>query len=100
MCSVQIRVKNICLELNLRIRFCSGSEPLLEYWSLLVDLLSVVDQPFQQRWRRVAKVFTEFVKDELGVRPKGRRSVSHSDKVAERRALGVARLRQAAELAF
>ena len=27
-----------------------------------MDLLGVVDQPFQQRWQRVAEVFTGFVK--------------------------------------
>ena len=38
-----------------------------------MDFLCVLDQPFQQRWRRVAEEFTEFREDELGVRPEGRR---------------------------
>ena len=38
-----------------------------------MDLLGVIDQPFQQWWWRVAEILTEFVKDELGVRPEGRR---------------------------
>ena len=38
-----------------------------------MDLLCVFDQPLQQwRWR-IAEVITEFVEDELGVRPEGRR---------------------------
>ena len=40
---------------------------------MLMDLLCVFDQPLQQRRWRVAKVLTEFVEDELGVRPEGRR---------------------------
>ncbi|ELY63196.1 hypothetical protein C490_16406 [Natronobacterium gregoryi SP2] len=38
-----------------------------------MDLLCVVDQSVEQRWRRVAEMFAKFVEDELGVRPKGRR---------------------------
>ena len=40
---------------------------------MLMDLLCVFDQPLQQRRWRVAKVLTEFVEDELGMRPEGRR---------------------------
>jgi len=36
---------------------------------LLMDLLSVFDQSLQQRRWRVAEILTEFVEDELGVRP-------------------------------
>jgi len=40
---------------------------------LLVNLLCIVDQPLQQRRWRVAEVLIEFVEDNLGVRPEGRR---------------------------
>jgi hypothetical protein len=39
---------------------------------LLVDLLCVVDEPFQQRRWRVPEVFSKLMEDELGVRPEGR----------------------------
>jgi len=36
---------------------------------LLMDLLCVFDQSFQQRRWRVSEILTKFVKDKLGVRP-------------------------------
>jgi len=38
-----------------------------------VNLLCVFDQPLQQRRWRVAEILAEFVEDETGVRPEGRR---------------------------
>jgi len=42
---------------------------------VLVDFPCVFDQPLQQRRWRVAEILTEFVENELGVRPEGRRPV-------------------------
>jgi hypothetical protein len=38
---------------------------------LLVDLLGVSDQPFQQWWWLVPEILTEPVEHELGLRPEG-----------------------------
>jgi hypothetical protein len=45
----------------------------LKDWPLLVDLLSVFNQPFKQWLWRVSQELTKFREDELGVRPESRR---------------------------